>query len=295
MLLPKSIENLYLDQAYYVEKYLSTSESLERQGFYKKVADFLKRGDIMIDVGCGDCRLIHYLKKMNQSATIIGIDINPLMLMIGNGVLTKLGHKVNLHCGANIAMDPNTNKLTLISDILTENIPFKFEKGEINLLQEDFRFGEVLIERLEKDLGLADVIIYSLPGGFSPHIMLEKGKKNYNSIQAGLEMNQYIMALGVGLLKDKGRMIWAMRAGAQNPETLKNMDLDGLNLSEFKPFYDVNRIEIVYVDEQKLKLNLPAYSIDKKTIHYTDDIRKIKHDLKIVVILIEMIKKRGIS
>ena len=193
--------------------------------------------------------------------------------------------------GANIAMNPSTNKLTLISDIFTENIPFKFEKGEINLLQEDFRFGEVLRERLEKDLGLADVIVYSLSGGFSPHIMLEKGKKNYNSIQAGLEMNQYVMALGVELLKDKGRMIWAMRAGAQNPETLKNMDLDGLNLSEFKPFYDINRVEIVYVDEQKLKLNLPAYTIDKKTIHYTDDIRKLKHDFKIVVLLIEMIFK----
>lgn len=70
--------------------------------------------------------------------------------------------------------------------------------------------------------------------------------------------------------------------------------LDGLNLSIFKPYYDINRVEIVNVDEQKLELSLPAYTIGKDAIHYTKDIRKMKHDFKIVVLLIEMIKRRGI-
>jgi len=335
------LKSLYLSQAYYVEKFLPTSEFLEKQGFYKRLADFIHNGDIIIDVGCGDGRLVRHLRNANQNSTIIGIDINPLMLMIGNDILTKLGHEVNMHYGIDIIRDPNTNRLSLISDIVTQKLPYKFEKGKINLLQEDFRFGDVLRERLEKDLTLADTIAYTLPGGFSPHIIfeiginllqedfrfgdvlrerLEKdltladtiayalpggfsphiifeiGEKNYNSILAGIEMNEYVLALGVELLKDKGRMIWAMRVGSQSPEkAFNNVGLDELNLSKFKPYYDINKVEIIYTgDEQEQKLNLPAYTIDKGTVHYTNDIRTMKHNLKIAVLFIEMIKKGDI-
>lgn len=283
---------LNLNQAHYTKTFLPTAIYLDKQGFYKKITDFVQKGDMIIDVGCGDCRLIHYLKEENKDATIIGIDINQFMLQIGGELLKKHGHEVNLHYGTNIAMDPETKKLSLISDIVTQEISYEFKKGFINLLQEDFRFCEVLRNMFEKVLEPADVITYTMPGGFSPHGILEKGEKNYNSVEAGIEMNRHVLALGVELLKDNGRMIWAVRAGSQDPEKfLSNMDLDGLNLSIFKHYYDVNRVEIVHVDEQKLELSLPAYTIEKDIIHYTKDIRKMKHDFKIVVLLIEMIKK----
>lgn len=287
----KIVGELALSQAHYAGAFLPTSEFLEEQGLYKKIADFVHEGNVIIDVGCGDCRLIHHLKEKNPDTTIIGIDVNPMLLTIGNDMLIETSHNVNFHRGINIAKDPDTGKLTLISDIVVEDIPFSFEKGKINLLQEDFRFGEILRERLEKDVGLADVITYTMPGGFSPHMILEKGEKDYNSVRAGLELNQYVLALGLELLKNDGKMIWAVRAGAKDPETLKNMNLDGLNLPKFKPYYDVNRVEIVHIDEQEQRLDLPAYTIDKKEIHYTKDIRKMKHNFKIVILLIEMIKK----
>ncbi len=288
------IEKLYLRQISYADIFRSTSKFLEEQGLYKKIvdfADFSKNGETIIDVGCGDCRLIRHIKDSNPKATIIGVDINSPALMIGNEILETFGYKVNLHYGINIAKDPDTKKLTLISDIMTEDIPYNFVKGKINLLQEDFRFGEILRERLEEDVGLADVITYTMPGGFSPHIIFEKGEKDYNAVRAGVEMNQHVMALGLELLKNNGRMIWAIRVGSQNVETLKHMNIDDLNLSMFKSFYNINRTEVVRIDEQKQKLELPAYAIGDKAIHYTDDIRKMKHDFKIAILLIEMTKK----
>lgn len=214
----KHLGELNLNQAHYTKTFLPTSLYLDKQGFYKKITDFVQKGDMIIDVGCGDCRLVRYLKEKNKDATIVGIDINQFMLLLGNEMLRKHGYDVNLHYGTDIAIDPETKKFTLISDIITREISYEFKKGFINLLQEDFRFCEVLRNMFEKVLEPTDVITYTLPGGFSPHGILEKGEKNYNSVEAGIEMNRHVLALGVELLKDNGKMIWAMRAGAQNPE-----------------------------------------------------------------------------
>lgn len=287
----ENVEELYIRQISYTDVFSSTSKFLEEQGLYKKIADFAKSGDTVIDVGCGDCRLIRHVKDLNPKATVIGIDINPSSLMIGNEVLETFGYKANVHYGVNIAKDPDTGVLTLISDMVTEGISYNFKKEEINLFQEDIRFGEVLIGRLEKDAGLADVIMYTMPGGFSPHIILEKGEKNYNATRSGVEMNQHVMSLGMELLKDNGRMIWALRAGSENPETFKDMDLDNMNLSIFKPFYYINRLEIVNIDEQGQNLELPACTIDDGDVYSTSDIRKMRHNFKLVVLLIEMIKR----
>lgn len=289
------VRKLYLRQIAYADTFSSTSKFLEREGLYKRIAEFTNERDTIIDtvidIGCGDCRLIRYVKDLNSNTTIIGVDINPSPLIIGNEVLGTFGHKVHIHNGINIAKHPDTGVLTLISDITTEDIPYKFEKGNVNLLQEDIRFGDVLRGRLEKDVGLADVIMYTMPGGFSPHIILEKGEKNYSATKAGIEMNWCVMSLGIELLKDSGRMIWALRAGSQNPETFKDVDLDDLNLSIFKPFYYINRLEIVNIDEQGQNLELAAYTISERAVYSTNDIRKMKHNFKMVVLLIEMIRK----
>lgn len=302
--------DLLMNQIVYVENFLPTSEFFEKKGFYEKVVKFVnlnQNENIIIDIGCGDCRLIHRFKKLKKDMTIIGIDINPIMLMLGEKAFKRLGHKVNMHYGVDITIDSNTNKLTLVSDIITQKQSFKFDKNKINLLQEDIRFAEVLRERLKQDLELADVITYTLPGGFSPHIILERGKKNYNSVRAGLEMNTYVLAIGCELLKINGRMILGIRVGSQNLEKmLTDINLgqysdildDILNLSKFKDFYKVDKVEMVHIDEQKekrkLKLNLPAYAIDNNVIRYSDDIKKIKNDMKLAILLIEVIKIREI-
>ncbi len=288
------VGELLLSQAHYAGMFMPNSEFLEKEGLYEKITDFVDKGNTIIDIGCGDCRLIRRLKEKNPDATIVGVDINPMLLTIGYDALSELGHNVNFHRGVSIAKDPVTGELSLISDIITEEIPYKFEKGKINIFQEDIRYGEVLRDRFAKYLQSADILTFTISGGFSPHIILEKGEKNYNSIQSGIELNKYVAILGVELLKYNGKMIWAMRAGSTNPETLKNMNLDELNLPEFEPYFEINRMEIVNIDEQDQSLDLPAYTINKKTIHYTKDIRKMKHNFKIVILLIEMIKKSDI-
>lgn len=298
------IRELYLDQANYADGLFATSELFERQGFYKKIADLIFNnvnressgfGTTMIDVGCGDCKLIRYVHELKKDMTIIGIDVNPLILIMGNGMLTKLGYDTNFHYGIRIAKEPDTHKYSLISDTIIGNKSYKFKKGGINLLQEDFRFGEVLRDNCSD----IDIITYILPGGFSPHITFEKGKKKYNSVEAALEMNKNVLAIGLELLKIGGRMIWGIRATSSSLEKLRNTNLDDLDLSLFKEFYDIKRVEIINIDQNGYglgsSLSLPAFTFDKKTntVHYTNDIRnKTEHD--IVVVLMEMIKKANI-
>ncbi len=82
---------------HYAEAFLLTSEFLEKQGLYKKIVDFLHGGDLIIDVGCGDCRLIHRLKEKNSDTTIIGIDTNSTLLMIGNDIVNKSINNINTY------------------------------------------------------------------------------------------------------------------------------------------------------------------------------------------------------
>ncbi len=60
------LRKLYSDQAYYAEKFVPTSEFLDEKRFYKKVSNFVHGGDIIIDIGCGCCKLIHYIKIINR-------------------------------------------------------------------------------------------------------------------------------------------------------------------------------------------------------------------------------------
>lgn len=287
----KDADDLYMRQIAYTDTFLSTSNFLEKKGFYKRIAEFANSGNTVIDVGCGDCRLIRHVKDSNPKATIIGVDINAPSLIIGNDTLETFGYNTNFHYGIYISKRPDAEVPTLVSDIATGDIFYKFEKENINLLQEDIRFGDIIRGRLEKDVGLADTIMYTIPGGFSPHIILEEGEQNYNSVKSGIEMNQCVMSLGMELLKDNGRMIWALRAGSKDPETFKDVSLEDINLSLFEPFYYINKVEIVNIDEQEQNLELPAYAIEKGTVYSTEDIRTVKHGFKLVILLIEMVRK----
>lgn len=296
----KSFEDLIISQAYYADKFLQNSEFLASKGFYKRLAKFVQEvnmedDSIIIDAGCADCKLIHSLREIYQKLTIIGVDINTLLIMVGQDMLTKLGHEVNFHRGINVAKDPSDGRTTLISDIITKNIPFNFRKGVINILQEDLRFGDVLIERVKKDFQSVDMIIYSIPGGFSPHKIFEEGEESYNSVRSGLELNEHILILGLGLLKDNGKMIWAVRVGAKDINTLKDMSLKDMHLSQFDSYYEINRREIVLIDEKEQNLELPAYNLGKNVIHYNRDIRNTKNikNFNIAILFLEMTKKRS--
>lgn len=290
------MEKLFLAQTFYAERFTHVSDGFEEQGLYKKMADFIgpEKG-IIIDAGCGDCKLIKHIYELNGSSddeTIIGIDINPVLLLIGYTDLTNLGYDVNFHHGVNLALDPDTKRHSLISDLVIKDIPFKFKKG-INLLQEDFRFGEILRENY---LGNVDTIVYTLSGGFSPHIMLEQGEDNYNSVRAGIDMNRYVMAMGEELLKPNGRMIWGLRATSKNMKLLNNMNLKDLDLSFFDKYFTIKRLEVIHLDEldnkTNGKLSLPAFAFDEKSsaIHYTKDITKLDCNFETAVVLMEMIK-----
>jgi SAM-dependent methyltransferase len=292
----KMLTEVVKNQAYYAYEFIKTAKFLDSKSFYEKVAEFvsLKSGEqVILDIGCGDCRAIREIRKMKPTMTIVGVDINPMLLMTGEKMLKELDYTVNMHTGVNIAMDPNNQKLTLISDIMYNgDMQFRFKRAVINLIQEDIRYAEVTVT-----LGKIDIILYSLTGGFSPHIDLEREAKADSSIKAGIEMNNVVMSLGVKMLRSGGRMIWAQRIAAKNTKTISTIDLDGLNVGIFKPYYDVIRTEVLEIDENKagLGLTLPAFVAstpgDTK-IHYNEDIRKMKgYDFHGAIILTEMVKK----
>jgi SAM-dependent methyltransferase len=209
----KTVQNIMhevlIDQAWYAEKFVETANFLDKNQFYETVVKFmdLKNERCILDIGCGDCRLIREIYNIRPNTTIVGVDINPLLLMKGEKILTELKHKVNIHCGVNIAMHPITNVLTLISDLMhNKEAKYNFKRSIINLIQEDIRFAEVL-KRDINTIGGIDVITYTLAGGFSPHIQLEKEKDDANIVKAGIELNKNVMSFGVNTLKSGGRII----------------------------------------------------------------------------------------
>jgi SAM-dependent methyltransferase len=288
--------HVLINQAHYAEKFIETATFLDSHSFYTKVVNFidLRNERVVLDIGCGDCRVIREIKEVRPSTTIIGVDINPLLLKSGEKELLKLGYKVNIHHGVNIAMDPETHRLTLISDLLyNDNASWEMKRAVINLIQEDMRFAEVTQNGIS-NLGGVDVITYTLAGGFSPHIELEHGTNNADSvIKAGIELNNAVAEFGVVKLKPGGRMIWAQRAAAGNINTLRAMDLDDLHISGFKPYFNVGKVEVLEIDENKsgLGLTLPAFTISDNVVHYNDDVRKMKnYDFKGVIVLIELVR-----
>jgi SAM-dependent methyltransferase len=284
------------NQAYYAYQFIKTATFLDSKSFYEKVAEFvnLKSGEqVILDIGCGDCRAIREIRKIKPVVTIVGVDINPMLLMTGENMLKGLDYTVNMHTGVNVAMDPSNQKLTLISDVMyNSDTPFRFKREVINLIQEDIRYAEVTVT-----LGKVDIILYTLTGGFSPHVDLEREAKADSSIKAGIEMNNVVMGLGIKMLMSGGRMIWAQRIAAKNTKTISTIDLDALNLGIFKPYYDVIRTEVLEIDENKagLGLTLPAFAASKPgdtKIHYNEDVRKMEgYDFHGAIVLIEMVKK----
>jgi SAM-dependent methyltransferase len=287
------------NQAYYADKFIETASYLDGESFYQRVAEFIDlkpHEQFILDIGCGDCRAIREIKKIKPNITTIGVDINPLLLMSGENALKNLGYNVNIHTGVNVAMDPNTQKLTLMSDLLyNKKGTFKFKRAAINLIQEDIRYAEVTKTCIVKNLKPVDIIIYTLSGGFSPHTELESDQNPSSVIKAGIEMNNVVMNVGTHMLKPGGRIIWAQRVASKNIDTLISMSFDDLGIGMFMPYYNINRIEIVNIDENKagLGLTLPAFAPNTgRNIHYNEDVRKMSgYNFQGVIMLIDMIRK----
>lgn len=276
-------------EAWYLNEVLPSLDYFEKTGLYRDVAEFMDlrpHEKILVDMGCGDGRLLEELAGV-QGRTLIGLDINELALQRAARLLEGAGHNVNAYTDVSLTYEPSTKDISLYSTAAWNN--HRFERGKINLLREDFRHCEVLTHLLKRDLpGWADVVTFINPGGLSQATF--EGEEKLVEEFIKLKTQVYLQA--VTLLERGGRLVTAERK-VYVDEFPEELYLEELK-EDWSKYYKIGRTEFLPTEEihqKNITLELRPFLVGDKTVNAYPNIQN-SEGLKEVIFVAELIKKK---
>ncbi len=159
----EGISEIYGNMKDYARTWRKNADCLRNAGVYKRISELVQPVGCYLDVGCGTGELLTAVNFPNS----IGIDINHYSLAKAEQHLSSLGIPVNSFAHSVLEWVDDTGMVVVPIASRAGKI---FERGKINLLQDDMRSTkrrrslDITRSRL-KEIGNPDFITFMLPGG----------------------------------------------------------------------------------------------------------------------------------